>query len=122
MYNEDVAPYVYSHETASDSSDRLRKWYDSAIFYLHRAQFLRVPDLRTVQSIAILTNVFKISGDFTLYQTMLPIAIRTAQILKINHEVELATRDVIEQEVCRRVWWTLVICEWSVNLGTCFVL
>lgn len=91
---------------------RLRKWHDSALFYLHKADFLRHPDLRTVQTIAILSVVFKNIGDFHLYQIAMPIAVRIAQILKIDQETELRHRHPVEQEICRRAWWTIIVCEW----------
>lgn len=95
------------------SRTRMRKWYDSAIFYLEKADYLRVPSLKTVQTIAILGIVFNNVGEFCFHANIWPVAIRIAQTLKMDDERSLAARPPIEREVCRRVWWTLVICDWS---------
>ncbi|CAK7199274.1 hypothetical protein SEUCBS139899_001949 [Sporothrix eucalyptigena] len=113
VFNDDVAGYENDISGSRTSQpDRVQKWYDCALFYLHKANFLHVPDLRTVQSIAILTNCFNIVGDFNLYLILIPVAIRIAKILKIDCESQLRRRPLIEQEICRRTWWTLIICEW----------
>ncbi|CAK7220267.1 hypothetical protein SCUCBS95973_004101 [Sporothrix curviconia] len=113
VFNDNVAGYENDVSGSRTSRpDRVQKWYDCALFYLHKADFLHVPDLRTVQSIAILTNCFNIVGDFNLYLTLIPVAIRIAKILKIDCESQLRRRPLVEQEICRRTWWTLVICEW----------
>lgn len=116
LFNDDISGYDNVDSERPTTPDLVRKWYDSALYYLHRADFLRVPDIRTVQAISILTNCFNTVGDFNFYQTLVPLAVRTAQILKIDRESDLASKTFIEREVCRRVWWTLVICEWFVHL------
>lgn len=100
----------------TDTSAMLRKWFDTAIFYLYKADFLRKHDFRTVQAIAILGIVFNNVGEFNLHLTLWSSAVRIAQALKMDKEAVLAVKTPIERELSRRVWWTLVICEWFVWL------
>ncbi len=95
------------------SLTRMRKWYDTAIFFLEKADYLRVPTLKTVQTIAILGIVFNNVGEFHFHANLWAVAIRIAQTIKIDDERSLAARPAVEREVCRRVWWTLIICDWS---------
>lgn len=96
----------------TDTSAMLRKWFDTAIFYLYKADYLRNHDIRTVQAIAILGIVFNNVGEYNLHLALWSSAVRIAQALKVDNETMLATKSPIEREVSRRVWWTLVICEW----------
>ncbi|KAK5224898.1 hypothetical protein LTR72_004679 [Exophiala xenobiotica] len=114
------AVLVFLHEEdsstspAPDSSSltRMRKWYDTAIFFLEKADYLRVPTLKTVQTIAILGIVFNNVGEFHFHANLWAVAIRIAQTIEIDNERSLAARPAVEREVCRRLWWTLIICDW----------
>ena len=86
-------------------------WYDAAIFCLHRADFMRVPHICTVQSIAILGMCFNSFGDADFSLHLWNIAIRTAQRLDLNTPFsQLAGH--LTPEAQHRLWWTLTICEW----------
>ncbi|KIW12059.1 hypothetical protein PV08_09333 [Exophiala spinifera] len=113
-----VLVFLHDEDTPSSPasryplSSRMRKWYDAAVFFLEKSDYLRVPTLMTVQTIAILGIVFNNVGEFNFHSNLWSIAVRTAQTIRIDNEKHLASRPPIEREVCRRLWWTLVICDW----------
>ncbi|KAI7767342.1 hypothetical protein LZL87_013091 [Fusarium oxysporum] len=89
-----------------------RNWYEAAIFCLHKADFLRVANVHNVQAIAVLCMTFNNRGDSEIGHHLRVSAIRIAQTLRLgeyNNERE-GRHLSIESE--RRLWWTLVICEW----------
>ncbi|KKY21923.1 putative c6 zinc finger domain-containing protein [Phaeomoniella chlamydospora] len=90
----------------------IQNWYDAALFFLHQGDFLRKHDMRSVQVIAILLGLFKNVGDFGLQPTLMAAGIRIAQCLGMDKEPPTVSTDPIDQEVSRRIWWTLIICEW----------
>lgn len=51
-------------------------------------------------------------GDFDLETSFLSLGIRMAQSLGMDKEPPAVPEDPVQQELSRRVWWTLVICEW----------
>lgn len=72
---------------------------------------MRRYDVRSVQAIAILGLCFNIFGDYNLYQTMWACAVQIARHLGMD--TEGSNRDpAFDQERSRRLWWTLVICDW----------
>ncbi|KAL5319387.1 hypothetical protein ACEPPN_012438 [Leptodophora sp. 'Broadleaf-Isolate-01'] len=91
---------------------KLLHWYDASLFYLHRSDFLRNHHLRSVQAIAILGIVFNNVGDSDLHYSLWGAAIRIAQGLKMGLDRENADEDPIQQQIRRRLWWTIVLCEW----------
>ena len=95
-----------------DKTAQARKWVDCALFYLQKADFLRQPRLACVQAIATLRIVFESLGEQQCFLHVWPIAIRQAQALNLCRESELAKKPTLEAEMCRRLWWTLVITNW----------
>ncbi|KAH0347850.1 hypothetical protein KCU83_g6482, partial [Aureobasidium melanogenum] len=93
-------------------SHLVRNWYDASVFFLDRAEFVRRHDMRSLQAIAILLALVKQIGDFDLEISFLSVGIRIAQSLGMDKEPPAVSEDPIQQELSRRVWWTLVICEW----------
>ncbi|KAF9874294.1 nucleus protein [Colletotrichum karsti] len=90
----------------------LRKWYESALFFLNESEFMRRNDIRVVQAIAILGMCFYNFGDSELSCHLWSCAIRIAQALGLDgSHTENACTDM-SLEAKRRLWWTLVICEW----------
>lgn len=73
---------------------------------------MRNPDFKTVQAIAILLGLAKNVGDFDLQPVLQAAGIRIGQILGMDQEPPMVSDDPVMQEISRRVWWTLVICEW----------
>ena len=94
-----------------DAEHLLRHWYTTSILFLNRADYLRHYDIRTVQTVAVLGICFNNMGDSNLYQSLWPCAIRIAQKLGI-HQHPNRVRPDLDREWCRRLWWTLVICDW----------
>ena len=87
-----------------------RTWYSSALYCLEAADFMRREDIRTVQTVAILGICFNNFGDFNLNSMMLCCAIRIGQKLGMHRDNPAVPG--LKQECCRRLWWTLMICEW----------
>ena len=90
----------------------IRNWYDASMFFLHKAEFLRRHDMRSIQAIAILLGLMKNMGDFDLQSSLLAVGIGIAQCLGMDKEPPTVSENYIQQELSRRVWWTLVICDW----------
>jgi hypothetical protein len=86
-------------------------WYDAAIFCLHRADFMRVPDIRSIQAIAVLGMCFNNWGDSELGHHMWGCASRIAQKTGLNTVQSDCAEDCLSEEGQHRLWWTLVICE-----------
>ncbi|KAF4961216.1 hypothetical protein FGADI_453 [Fusarium gaditjirri] len=89
-----------------------RNWYDAAIFYLHKADFLRVANVYNVQAIAVLCMTFNNRGDSEMGHHLRVSAIRIAQTLGLGQDKKKREGQHLSIEAERRLWWTLVICEW----------
>jgi hypothetical protein len=87
-------------------------WYEAAIFCLHRIDFMRVPNIRSVQAIAILGICFNNFGDALLGEQLWSCAIRIAQRLDLDKPYSESTIGHLSQEAGHRLWWTLMIVEW----------
>ncbi|KAH9867107.1 hypothetical protein IAQ61_007699 [Plenodomus lingam] len=87
-------------------------WYDAAIFCLHRADFMRVPHIRSVQAIAVLGICFNNFGNSNLGQHMWSCALRIAQRIHLDTPYSHLAAKNLSKEAQHRLWWTLVICEW----------
>ncbi|PYI13767.1 hypothetical protein BO99DRAFT_451904 [Aspergillus violaceofuscus CBS 115571] len=96
----------------SEAMLHIQNWFDAAIFLLQKADFIRAPDIRCVQAIAILGDVFIVLGHRSCFFNLWPVAIRTAQMLGIDREENLAKHPPLEAELYRRLWWSLVIGDW----------
>lgn len=90
----------------------LRNWYDSALLFLDRANYTKRQDVRTPQATAILHIVFNNVGDVHRHQNMWAVAIRQAQQLGLGSDESNPDESFCEQQIRRRLWWTLAICEW----------
>ncbi|KAE9989012.1 hypothetical protein EG328_003329 [Venturia inaequalis] len=97
---------------ASADLSLLHNWYDSALYFLHQGDYLRNHDMRTVQAVAILGIVFTNMGDSKLQSLIWSSAIRIAQSLRMDDDRANLHESAIATQVRRRLWWTLVICEW----------
>lgn len=105
-------------ESLDDIAMVMHNWYDAALFFLHRSDFLSVLDVRNVQTIAILGVVFINLGDFNLYWNLWGCAVRIAQALDINTDAAHMESEQNEPQTRCHLWWTLVISDWlSFQLG-----
>lgn len=103
---------MYEAKLSALDLSLLHNWYDSALYFLHQGDYLRHHDIRTVQAIAILGIVFTNMGDSELQSVMWSSAIRIAQSLQMDDDRANLHESAIMTQVRRRLWWTLVICEW----------
>jgi hypothetical protein len=100
----------------SDNLDLLlHSWYGASLYYLNASEYMRKLDVRTVQAIAILNICYNNFGDYNLFRSMWAVAIQIALKLGMGSK-NGPHRDIgLTQEQSRRLWWTLIICEWLVN-------
>ncbi|KAH7368685.1 hypothetical protein B0T11DRAFT_277483 [Plectosphaerella cucumerina] len=92
-------------------TDLCRTWYDAAVFCLHKAEFMRVPHICTLQTVAILGMCFNIFGDADLGSHLRKTAIRIGRRLGMDTGHSERARP-LSTEAQHRVWWTLLIVEW----------
>lgn len=90
----------------------LRNWYNAALFFLDKGDFTGRPHINTVQAITILGIIFHNMGDISRHKTLGSVALRMAQQLKLGDDFAQQEESFSEQQVRRRLWWTLIICEW----------
>ncbi|KAK2064745.1 hypothetical protein LY76DRAFT_653148, partial [Colletotrichum caudatum] len=90
----------------------LRDWYESALFCMYRADFMRVAQSRIVQTVAVLGMSFYNFGDSELSRHLWACAIRSTQTLGLDGSRGSDVPNEMSQEAQHRLWWTLVICEW----------
>ncbi|RDW56672.1 hypothetical protein BP6252_14058 [Coleophoma cylindrospora] len=102
---------------SDDITAVLRSWYGAALHYLNKSEYMRHYDIRTVQAIAILNISFNNFGDDNLYHIMWASGIRIAQNIGMGTK-DGPVQDFLTSEQSRRLWWTLIICEWQVLLDT----
>lgn len=87
-------------------------WYNAALFFLHQADFLRLLDVRNIQTISILGSVFSNFGDINLYYNLLGCAVRIGESLGINNDYTHFTGILPDLQSQRCLWWPLVILDW----------
>ncbi|KAH6889333.1 hypothetical protein B0T10DRAFT_487782 [Thelonectria olida] len=90
----------------------LHNWYEAALLCLNHSDFMRQRNVRTVQAIAILGMCFYNFGDSELNAHLWSCAIRIAQSLGLDGSRSDQPSIPLTKEAQRRLWWTLVICEW----------
>lgn len=96
-----------------DSRDvLLRNWYDAALYFLDLGDFMQRLDILSVRAIAILGIIATTVGDTNRHANLWSCGIRIAQQLGLGSEKANIEEDVIQREARRRLWWTLVVCEW----------
>ncbi|KAK1687495.1 hypothetical protein BDP55DRAFT_630687 [Colletotrichum godetiae] len=97
---------------SGDLESILQRWYKTALFCLEETDYMRTSTIRPVQAIAVLGMCFHNFGDSGLYRHLWSCAIRIARNLGLDcsHATHLASELGLEAQ--RRLWWTLIICEW----------
>ncbi|RMJ03287.1 hypothetical protein CDV36_015188 [Fusarium kuroshium] len=99
-------PDGITHQEASAN------WYHAAIFCLQKADFMRIPSIRSVQAIAILGISFNNRGDSELGEHLWSSAIRISQRIGLDQGHSEMASSCLSAEGQHRLWWTLVICDW----------
>jgi hypothetical protein len=108
-----------------------RVWYDTSLRYLTSADFTGQPALLNIQTLAIVTLLHRNLGEIQRDYTLLGLAINSARTIgmdRLGCESDTSRTSVSRdlwadrstRELGRRLWWTLVICDWLVM--TCFHL
>lgn len=97
------------HESALEV---LHNWYDAALFFLRESQFLRVLDIRNIQTIVILGPSFINFGDFNMYYHMWGCALRMGQTLGLPSEKAPDLEKVDHLSAGVWLWRSLVINDW----------
>lgn len=98
-------------------------YYETALQELDHADFLGAPSLSTVQTLALLSLVHRNFGQVEREHILLSVAISTAKALSMDclgRESSMIDQvmtspcwaDRKSREMGRRLWWTLVICDW----------
>ena len=134
MSEEDVAQLHYlregfsSYETptqvpaSGDSTTPSRAFYEAALKELEYANFTRNPSLLSVQTLAILTLIHRNLGEANREYLLHGLAVNAARAIgmdRLGHESTPLKRpcktewlDQTGRELGRRLWWTIVICDW----------
>lgn len=100
-----------------------RAWYEAAFKELNHADFLGDPTVCTVQTLAVLPLIHRNLGEVEREYSLLAVAINTARALQMDllgregsplptPLIILYWKDRSNRELGRRLWWTLVICDW----------
>ncbi|TEA21744.1 putative transcription factor lepB [Colletotrichum sidae] len=109
MMDDDEASSILP---AGTHSILLHNWYHAVLFCLDQADFMRKSNIHVVQAIAILGMCFFNFGDAELSRHLWSCAIRIAQQLGLDGSRKDDIPKEMGVEAQRRLWWTLVICEW----------
>ncbi|KAL3457454.1 hypothetical protein BJX64DRAFT_293133 [Aspergillus heterothallicus] len=117
MMGDDEAERLTLPEGARNRLTLSRIWYDTAIFALARANFMRVPSIHTVQAVAILGMCFNTWGDIDLGQHMWRSALLVAQRIGLNTPYSRVAGSCLSEESQHRLWWTLESCGYAWQLG-----
>ncbi|PWY93533.1 hypothetical protein BO94DRAFT_486735 [Aspergillus sclerotioniger CBS 115572] len=99
-----------------------RTWCKAALKELNNANCLSKPSISTVQALAILNIVHKNLGESSREYSLHGLAVNVARLIGIDRLGEHHERltgpfndtGLIREHrnVYRRLWWTLVICDW----------
>lgn len=109
MSDEDFA---HSHAPLVTRKELIWNWYSASLFYLDQGDFLQNSDIRVVQTIVVLGNVASTIGETQRHASLWAVALRVSQQLHVGSDEMNLNETLIQQEGRRRLWWTLVICEW----------
>ncbi|GAB1193464.1 hypothetical protein APSETT444_002680 [Aspergillus pseudonomiae] len=99
-----------------------RSWRAAALKELNYANYTGKPSLRTVQALAILNVIHKNLGESDQEYILHGTAVNVARLIgldRLGHDRGTASTHMdnlesnsSQQNVLRRLWWTLVVCDW----------
>lgn len=112
---------THNEKITGDADTVLNNWFDAAIFFLQKADFMRVLDFRNIQTMTILCVCFANFGDFNMFYNFLSIAARTSHCLGLTVDGLKPDETPVGAQLRQRMWWELVISDWlTFQLGpTC---
>jgi hypothetical protein len=90
----------------------IENWFSAALFYLDVGDFIQKSDVQIVHAIVVLGNVASTIGETHRHANLWAVAIRIAQQLNLGSDDMNVSETMVERQARRRLWWTLVICEW----------
>ena len=110
-----------------------RVWYNTSLQYLNSADFTGQPTLPNIQTLAIVTLLHRNLGESQRDYILLGLAINSARTIgmdRLGCESDATMTSVScdlwadrsTRELGRRLWWTLVICDWLVMTLFSFVV
>lgn len=108
----DETEFVSSRPPCTEQESLLRNWYDSALYFLDKADFMQRSTIAVPRAIAILGIVATNIGDTHRHSNLWACAIRVAKELNLGSDQENRNETMVQRESRRRLWWTLVLCEW----------
>ncbi|KAK6453837.1 uncharacterized protein RJT20DRAFT_63745 [Scheffersomyces xylosifermentans] len=80
---------------------------------LHRGQFLRFPNIRSIQTFCVLATCFHGFAGVHLQNALLSCMIYIARALNLDDlQVSQQQMSLLDFEVSCRLWWILVIIDW----------
>ncbi|ODV89469.1 hypothetical protein CANCADRAFT_18035, partial [Tortispora caseinolytica NRRL Y-17796] len=97
-------------------------YFQAAQVCLFRGEFMKVPDIYSVQAIAVMTLICQNFGGFDLMYCLLNAAVFIAQKLNLHRispeygDKPLSDAKFLDRELGRRLWYTLVVSDWMSNL------
>jgi hypothetical protein len=107
---------------AAELIDVSHAWYEAALSELNLSDFFSKPQLSTVQTTAILMLLHRNFGEAHREYFLLGLTVNVARSLGLDHlgqedtnfRINRSSRwtDRKDRELGRRLWWTLVICDW----------
>lgn len=89
----------------------MHNWYHAALFCLDRADYLRTPDIRSVQAIAILQLCCGAAGDGRLRRRLIAVGISLSNDLGLPFGPD-SGHSIVHRELSRQWWWMFVASEW----------
>ncbi|KAK8234198.1 hypothetical protein HDK77DRAFT_307169 [Phyllosticta capitalensis] len=112
LFFMDDTEFSHCHPPLFSQEALLRNWYDAALYFLDKGDFMQKTSIRVVQAVTILGIVATNIGDTCRHSNLWACAVRMAQQLNLGSDHENLAQTIIDREARRRLWWTLVICEW----------
>lgn len=78
---------------------------------LHRGQFLRIPNIRSIQAFCVLASCFHGFSGIHLQNSLLSCMIYIGQSLNLHRLSLLQAESLVDYEVSCRLWWILVVID-----------
>lgn len=84
-------------------------FFRAAYECLCRAQFMDIPDIRTIQTYCLMSTCFHAYGSVELSQSLLAQCVGIARKLRLDQPEAV---DSFPSEIKRRLWYTLCLIDW----------